>query len=72
MRAVRWYGKKDVRVENVPDPKIINPRDVIVEVTSTAICGSDLHFYHGYVMGMKKAISSDTSSLVMSSRSAKA
>jgi threonine dehydrogenase-like Zn-dependent dehydrogenase len=54
MRAVRWYGKKDIRVENVPDPKIINPRDAIVEVTSTAICGSDLHFYHGYVLGMKK------------------
>lgn len=54
MKAVRWYGKKDVRVENVPDPQIINPRDAIIEVTSSAICGSDLHLYHGYVLSMKK------------------
>ena len=54
MRALCWYGSKDVRVENVPDPKILNPRDAIVKITSTAICGSDLHIYNGYIPAMKK------------------
>ncbi len=45
MRAVTWHGKRDVRVEEVPDPSIQDPTDVIVEVTSTGICGSDLHLY---------------------------
>ncbi|MGN0931594.1 zinc-dependent alcohol dehydrogenase [Falsigemmobacter intermedius] len=54
MRAVTWQGKHDVRVETVPDPKILNPRDAIIEVTSTAICGSDLHLYDGVISGMKK------------------
>ncbi|MGE3771623.1 MAG: zinc-dependent alcohol dehydrogenase [Gammaproteobacteria bacterium] len=45
MRALTWHGKHDVRVETVPDPKIVNPRDAIVRITSTAICGSDLHLY---------------------------
>jgi threonine dehydrogenase-like Zn-dependent dehydrogenase len=49
MRALTWQGKRDVRVENVPDPEIREPTDVIVRVTSTAICGSDLHLYE--VMG---------------------
>ncbi len=49
MRALTWHGKTDVRVDNVPDPEIINPRDAIVKITSTAICGSDLHLYDGYV-----------------------
>ncbi len=53
MRAVCWNGKHDVRVENVPDPKILNPRDAIVRVTLTAICGSDLHLYDGYIPTMK-------------------
>ncbi len=53
MKAVTWCGKHDVRVQNVPDPKILNPRDIIVKVTSTAICGSDLHLYDGYVPTMK-------------------
>ena len=53
MRAVCWYGKEDVHVEDVPDPKILNPRDVIVRVTLTAICGSDLHLYGGLIPGMK-------------------
>ncbi|MBW3671355.1 MAG: glutathione-dependent formaldehyde dehydrogenase [Acidobacteria bacterium] len=53
MKAICWYGKKDVRVESVPDPEILNPRDVIVKVTSTAICGSDLHIYDGYIPMMK-------------------
>jgi threonine dehydrogenase-like Zn-dependent dehydrogenase len=53
MRAVVWHGKRDIRVESVPDPSIVNPHDAIVRVTSTAICGSDLHLYNGYVPGMK-------------------
>ncbi len=52
MRAVCWNGKQDVRVESVPDPKILNPRDAIIKVTSTAICGSDLHLYDGYIPTM--------------------
>jgi len=54
MKAVRWYGKQDVRVEEVPDPHLINPRDAIIRVTSTAICGSDLHLYNGVIPTMKK------------------
>ena len=54
MRAVCWYRKQDVRVETVEDPRIINPRDAIVRVTSTSICGSDLHIYNGWVATMKK------------------
>jgi threonine dehydrogenase-like Zn-dependent dehydrogenase len=53
MKAVCWHGKRDVRVENVPDPKIINPRDVIVRITLTAICGSDLHLYNGFIPTME-------------------
>jgi threonine dehydrogenase-like Zn-dependent dehydrogenase len=53
MKAVCWHGTTDVRVENVPDPKIINPRDAIVKITSTAICGSDLHLYNGYIPSME-------------------
>ena len=52
MRALTWQGKHDVRVETVPDPEIVNPRDAILEVTSTAICGSDLHLYDGVIPGM--------------------
>lgn len=47
MKALCWFGKKDVRVETVPDPQILNPRDAILRVTRTAICGSDLHLYDG-------------------------
>ncbi|MXP43089.1 zinc-dependent alcohol dehydrogenase [Allopontixanthobacter sediminis] len=53
MKALTWHGTKDVRVENVDDPEIINPRDAIIKVTSTAICGSDLHLYDGVIPGMK-------------------
>src|SRR5438045_8330673 len=49
MKALCWRGKKDVAVENVPDPKIINPRDAVVKITTTAICGSDLHLYDAYI-----------------------
>lgn len=52
MKATCWYGKEDVRVQDVPDPKIINPRDAIVRITSTASCGSDLHLYDGYIPTM--------------------
>jgi len=54
MRANVWSGRNTVQVENVPDPKILNDRDAIVRITSTAICGSDLHLYDGYVPTMKK------------------
>ncbi|MCY7285680.1 MAG: glutathione-dependent formaldehyde dehydrogenase [Cyanobacteria bacterium CAN_BIN43] len=53
MKAVCWHGANDVRVDTVPDPKILNPRDAIIKVTSTAICGSDLHIYDGYIPTMK-------------------
>jgi len=53
MRANCWQGKKQVSVEQVPDPQILNPRDAIVRVTSTAICGSDLHLYNGFIPTMK-------------------
>ena len=52
MRAVTWNGKYDVRTETVPDPKILNPRDAIVKVTTTCICGSDLHLYDGIIPTM--------------------
>jgi threonine dehydrogenase-like Zn-dependent dehydrogenase len=54
MKAVCWYGTHDVRVETVADPKILNSRDAIVKVTLTAICGSDLHLYDGYIPGMER------------------
>jgi threonine dehydrogenase-like Zn-dependent dehydrogenase len=54
MRANCWYGKQDVRVETVPDPKILNRRDAIVKISSTAICGSDLHLYNGFMPTMEK------------------
>jgi threonine dehydrogenase-like Zn-dependent dehydrogenase len=54
MRALCWYGKEDVRIETVPDPQILDPDDVIIEITSTAICGSDLHLYDGFVPTMKE------------------
>ena len=54
MKAICWYGKHDVRCENVPDPKIEDPRDAIIKVTSTAICGSDLHIYGGLIPAMEK------------------
>ncbi len=53
MKANCWYGKHDVRVKDVPDPTILNPRDAIVKITLTAICGSDLHLYDGYIPTME-------------------
>jgi threonine dehydrogenase-like Zn-dependent dehydrogenase len=54
MKAVVWHGKGDLRVERVPDPTIVNPRDAIVRVTATAICGSDLHLYGGLIPTMRR------------------
>ena len=54
MRATVYSGRNSVQVENVPDPKILNRRDAIVKISSTAICGSDLHLYDGYVPTVKK------------------
>ena len=54
MRAVCWWGKEEVRVVDTPDPKIINPHDAIVRVTLTAICGSDVHLYDGFVPTMMR------------------
>ena len=53
MRAVCWNGKEDVRVETVPDPELLSPHDAIIKTTLTAICGSDLHLYDGYIPTMK-------------------
>ncbi|QDM40947.1 zinc-dependent alcohol dehydrogenase [Altererythrobacter sp. TH136] len=52
MKAITWHGKHDVRCDTVDDPEILNPRDAIIRITSTAICGSDLHLYDGYVPQM--------------------
>lgn len=54
MKAITWHGKHDVRCDTVDDPEIINPRDAIIRITSTAICGSDLHLYDGFIPAMKK------------------
>lgn len=54
MRALCWHGKSDVRVDRVPDPKILDARDAIIRITSTAICGSDLHLFDGYMPTMEK------------------
>jgi threonine dehydrogenase-like Zn-dependent dehydrogenase len=54
MKALCWFGKYDVRIEEVPDPTILNPHDAIIKVTTTAICGSDLHLYDGYIPTMEK------------------
>jgi threonine dehydrogenase-like Zn-dependent dehydrogenase len=54
MKAVCYHGKHAVHVADVPDPKILNPNDAIVRVTATAICGSDLHLYDGYIPTMKE------------------
>ena len=53
MKAVCWHGTGDMRVDTVRDPTIVNSSDCVVKITSTAICGSDLHLYNGYMPGMK-------------------
>lgn len=54
MKATCWMDKRNVRVESVPDPKILSSNDAIVRITSTAICGSDLHLYNGFIPTMEK------------------
>ncbi|MEK0081833.1 zinc-dependent alcohol dehydrogenase [Benzoatithermus flavus] len=54
MRALCWHGKADIRCDTVPDPRIEEPRDAIIKVTSCAICGSDLHLYDGFMPGMEQ------------------
>ena len=54
MKATCWHGTKNVQVDEVPDPQILNSRDAIVQITSTAICGSDLHLYNGFIPTMKR------------------
>jgi threonine dehydrogenase-like Zn-dependent dehydrogenase len=54
MKALCWYGTNDVRISKVPDPTILNPRDVIIKVRLTAICGSDLHLYDGFIPTMRR------------------
>jgi threonine dehydrogenase-like Zn-dependent dehydrogenase len=54
MKAVCWMGKEKMSVENVPDPQILNPRDAIIRITRTAICGSDLHLYGGFIPTMEQ------------------
>jgi threonine dehydrogenase-like Zn-dependent dehydrogenase len=54
VKANCWMGRSNVRIQDVPDPKILNSRDAIVRITSTAICGSDLHLYNGFIPTMKK------------------
>src|SRR5689334_4861616 len=54
MKAVTWCGTGKVNVDTVPDPKILNPRDAIIKISSTCICGSDLHLYDGYIPTMQK------------------
>lgn len=53
MKAVAWYGKQDVRVVQAPDPKVLQPTDAVIMVTRSAICGSDLHMYQGYIPTMR-------------------
>jgi threonine dehydrogenase-like Zn-dependent dehydrogenase len=53
MRALRWHGKHDIRCDTVPDPKLEAPGDVVLKVSSCAICGSDLHLYDGFMPGME-------------------
>lgn len=53
MQALVWHDKDDVRVDKVADPAIVDPTDVIVKITATAICGSDLHLLDGYQPTMK-------------------
>lgn len=54
MKALEWYGTHDVRIETAPEPAILNPRDAIIRITLTAICGSDLHLYDGYIPTTEK------------------
>lgn len=54
MRALTWQGEGNVRIDDVPDPEIEEPTDAIIDITATAICGSDLHLYDGYMPSMQE------------------
>ncbi len=54
MKAVCWHGTGNVQVDNVPDPTILSPRDIIVRITASGICGSDLHLFDGFMPTMRK------------------
>ncbi len=71
VKALVWHGKRDVRVEEVPDPTIQEPTDAIIKVTSTAICGSDLHLYEVLAPTSRPGTSSATSQWGSSRRSAR-
>ena len=62
MKALTYHGSKDVRVETVPDPQLLEDDDIVLRVTATAICGSDLHIYRGKIPAWRRATSSATSS----------
>ncbi|MDX3914149.1 MULTISPECIES: alcohol dehydrogenase catalytic domain-containing protein [Olivibacter] len=53
MKALCWNGVRDLKVERIPDPTIVNPKDAIVKVTMSSVCGSDLHLINGFVPSMK-------------------
>ena len=72
MKAVTWQGRHDMRVEEVPDPSIKEPTDAIIKITSTGLCGSDLHLYETLAPFMTPATSSATSRWASSRRSAPA
>jgi hypothetical protein len=69
MKAMRWYGKRDVRVEEASDPAIEQPNDAIIRATSSGICGSDLHLYEVFGAFLEPGTSSVTSRWVRSRRS---
>ena len=71
MKAVTWHGKRDVRVESVPDPHLQEDTDAVIRVTSTAICGSDLHLYELLVRSSMRATFSGTKRWASWRRSAK-
>src|SRR5687767_5266880 len=54
MKALRWYGTNDLRIETVPDPKIETSTDAVIKITTAAVCGSDLHLLDGYMPTMEK------------------
>lgn len=68
MKALCWHGSGDVRIDTVPDSKIEQPTDVDIKITSTAICGSDLHLFDGYQPTMEKSTSSATNQWASSSK----
>lgn len=56
MKAITLHGPGDVRVESVPDPRIVDPTDAVLRITTSAVCGSDLHQYHGRVAGLDPGV----------------